>query len=393
MKQKRYLGMVVFLLLNLNLHLLQAKEEVAHTIIDTLILYNQAVEDKYQGEPLTRINHIIEETNQRYQENQLPIQINPVRIEKYPMESNLSSEDTIIKLQNDPAIQQLREDYGADQVLIYRLYHPEDGRCGIAYVNSKHQSEYAFAHVAINCSTYYTSHELGHSMGLYHSEKLDPDSGYARGYGVEESFTTIMAYKQNYHAKKVYRFSNPAIDCEGLPCGVPEGEEHEANAYKALLLYAPITADFKAHKNRSEIEKITEARTLLATYQKEYDEIHNTLQELEATYKELQTQYQEKVDTLQANITNYYDKKRHYQKLQTKDTKEATLYYQEYLKPIINGYKKSTFTELYLLEEKLNKSKRSYNSYKNNVYLPAKIRLEDAKKNYLALQNKQAHDE
>ncbi len=386
MKKIQHLGLITLLMLGLNNIKLKANSLMEISRIDTLILYSQEVEEKYQGEPLSRINHIIEETNQRYKENGLSIQLNPVKIKKYPMQSNLSSKEIISKLQDNQEIKKLRESYGADQVLIYRLYRKEEKSCGIAYVNSKYQSKYAFAHVAINCSSYHTSHELGHSMGLYHSEKINPDAGYARGYGVEGNFATIMAYKANYHGEKIYKFSNPDIDCKGLSCGVKEGEEHEANAFKALLISAPIIATFKKEQKLVEIENINKANVLISTYKKAYKKIEKRLKEIQNQFDKAKEKYQKRVDEVRSNMDAYYDKKHRYVKLKKSSPKNANFYYKKYLKPIINSHKKSTFTELYLLETKLNKLKLSYTTYKKNIYLPAKKRLNEAEENYLKIQ-------
>ncbi len=365
---------------------LKANDQIDISKIDTLILYSQEVEEKYQGEPLIRINHIIEETNQRYQDNNLPIQVNPVKIIKYPMKNTLSSKEIISELQNNQEIKELRENYGADQVLIYRLYRKEEKSCGIAYVNSQYQSDYAFAHVAINCSSYHTSHELGHSMGLYHSEKLDPNAGYARGYGVEGSFATIMAYSENYHAEKVYKFSNPDIDCKGVSCGIAEGEEHEANAFKALLISAPIIASFKKETKLVNYENLNEASMVVEESRKEYEEIEKKLEEIKNEFEDANEKYQKKIDEIQSEMDAYYDKKNIYTKLKKSSSDIAVSYYAKNLKPIINTYKKSTFTELYLLETTRNKLQLNYESYKKNIYIPAKDKLNEAEENYLKIQ-------
>jgi len=367
------------LLFRLTTSSLTANETTPSSSIDTLILYSPAAEDHYHGGIESRIYHILEETNQRYQEHELSLQIHPVKLLSYPISESLSLQETITELQQDPTIETYREKYGADQVLLYRLYHPEDQGCGIAYINQDHQPQYAFALVAINCATYHTAHELGHSLGLYHSEKSNPDVGYARGYGVEDTFSTIMAYSDDYHGKKIYTFSNPNRECEGLPCGIPQGEAHEADAVQALQESAPFVARFKPHQANSD-RAITQAlTTLLESYEELYLDANKTLHQLQDDYEKADQAYQTMLQNFQNVMEQYTTQKRHYLKLQANHPKEAQIYYQAHLKPILSHYKSDAFAELYHLETRRNKLKLSYESYREQVYLPAKLQFNTLK--------------
>jgi hypothetical protein len=86
------------------------------------------------------------------------------------------------------------------------------------------------------------AHELGHVFGLAHGARQTGEGifGWARGFGVDNEFATIMAYSGLYNMTPftdlTKRFSNPrSMACEGLPCGVDKADsENGADAVSAL---------------------------------------------------------------------------------------------------------------------------------------------------------------
>ena len=86
------------------------------------------------------------------------------------------------------------------------------------------------------------AHELGHVFGLAHGARQTGEGifGWARGYGVDNEFATIMAYSGLYNVTPytdlTKRFSNPrSMACEGLACGVDKADpENGADAVSAL---------------------------------------------------------------------------------------------------------------------------------------------------------------
>ncbi|CAA6810329.1 MAG: Unknown protein [uncultured Sulfurovum sp.] len=213
------------------------------TEIDTLVLYSQGAKDDSNGDIETKVNHLFTTTNKIYEDSGLNVTLNAVKIEKIEVEDTASTYDVLPNVRKDSEIQALRDSVGADEVVIYRSY-ANDGLCGLAYYNNGHQA-YAYAHVTIDCGGYVTGHEVGHNMHLAHSAKQDPEAGYGRGHGVQDQFTTVMAYSQAYNGPKIYKFSDPALDCNGEPCGIEAGLDNEADAVKEILVQAPIIANFR----------------------------------------------------------------------------------------------------------------------------------------------------
>lgn len=236
-------GLTLSSLFLLNTTLLNA--ETQPTSIDALIIYSQGVEDESNGDAETKINHFMATTNKIYNDSGLNITLNSVKIQKVDLDDSASTSTVLGEVQQNTGVNTLRDSVGADEVIIYRPY-ANDGLCGLAYYNDGYEA-YAYAHVTSDCAGYVTAHEVGHNMHLAHSAKQDPDAGYNRGHGVEDQFTTVMAYAQAYNGEKIYKFSDPDLDCNGEPCGIEAGLENEADAVKEIIVQAPVIANFREH--------------------------------------------------------------------------------------------------------------------------------------------------
>jgi len=290
----------------------------AETInVDALVLYSTGVERKYNGDEQTRIDHLIATTNKIYQDSGLDIQLNPVKVMHYDLDDEKESLDVLKDVQSDEAVKDIMDEVGADEVIIYRPY-VNDGVCGVAYQNNvlgdpdraEYAKDYTYAHVSIDCSDYVTAHEVGHNMGLGHSAKQESVGAYtyARGHGVENNFVTVMAYQSAYNGEKIYKFSSPKLECNGLPCGVPEGEENEADAVKALIKTVPILASFREHKD-VDSDTIKELEEIYLTEKAKLEEVKKILSQKAATYITQKENFYSKYNEFQSLISEYNEGK------------------------------------------------------------------------------------
>jgi len=151
----------------------------------------------------------------------------------------------------------LRNAYYADVVSLWVATMHD--ACGVAIplpVNTVFFAPFAFNVVDRDCATanYIFAHELGHNMGAHHDwymEEIPLPYLYSHGY-VDRAYRwrTVMAYADECEDHGTYcpvvpYFSNPDIEYEGTPLGVPEGSPLPADNRKSLNNTAATVAAFR----------------------------------------------------------------------------------------------------------------------------------------------------
>ncbi|WDE07919.1 hypothetical protein SG34_014130 [Thalassomonas viridans] len=251
----------------------------ATTTLDVMALYTDGVEAQYGNSVETRLNQIISVSNKVFSDSNLDIELRLVHQQSVNYSDSVSPEQALTDLTCDfdvlqtqdicnrgaafSQVDDLREQYGADLVLLMRPYSSaHNGVCGIAWVGG-YGTDGDFSHpiwretamgvIGMDgpCGDWVTAHELGHNMGLTHSSLQDSEGGtlpWAWGYGESNNFATIMGYAWLFgsNTQKAYNFSSPELDCFGSPCGINRNQANGADAVHALGVAAPQIAAYTA---------------------------------------------------------------------------------------------------------------------------------------------------
>jgi len=268
----------------------------ATTTVDVALGYTTGFASELGGDSqaVTRLQNLVDITNQAYANSQIDAQIRLVRTVSVSYADATSNNDTLNKLTGstgsssipvDPAFNGLRaarDQYGADLVALVRRFRtPENDGCGVAWLLGGDQtridnSDAPFGYGVVSddldrgdvdegdgktyvCRKETLAHELGHNMGQAHNVE-DGGSGGAHtySYGYRETITTgfytVMAYRlPDSNQKPIRYFANPNVmdAVTGRATGVANASDNSRSmtqtmplivAFRATVVPAPIVS-------------------------------------------------------------------------------------------------------------------------------------------------------
>lgn len=232
-------------------------DRLGNVIIDVMALYTPDAEAVYGIHTATRINQLISVANQIYHDSGIGITLRPVyhgRVDYPAAQADMHTMLEQLTYGEHPAfadVAALRQQYGADLTVVFRPLAAQASMCGLANLGGYRTNgdltafaagDFAYSLAAIDCPvSSVLAHEFGHNMGLTHSHREDGGGGtfsFATGHGVDHNFATVMANPKAFSAsQRIPLFSSPALDCDGLPCGIDYRDERfGADAVRTLNL-------------------------------------------------------------------------------------------------------------------------------------------------------------
>ena len=213
------------------------------TVIEVMVLYSSGILAAYGSVDLvnTRIQHLIDVANAGLLNSGIHTRLSLVHSEQVNYDDAISDDTALNDLTYNQGVfagvENLRTQYGADQVTLLRVFTGQ--YCGLAWIYTG-DARYAYAVVrdgslgVYYCSDTTYAHEFGHNMGCGH-ERGNGGGTYSYSYGYQFQGTsgnwhrTIMAYNCSWGCPEVVYFSNPLVSYDGVPTGVDPGSANAAD--------------------------------------------------------------------------------------------------------------------------------------------------------------------
>lgn len=244
---------------------IQQVDGQAITVVDVMLLYATELTAVYpNGLADTLMTQLVAKANQAFVDSGVSMQLRLVRrqLVNYQQPSNFDALDDLrFALESNPSgnvdssltqVRSLRNQYGADIVAMIRTHDlNERGVCGVAYFPQSYGDILInISNVGIsggsNCGNTFT-HEIGHNFGAGHQFVNGASVGARPTAGaliVNGKFNTVMSSIGTGDVNRNYslnRFSNPDLDCAGIPCG----DRAQADNASAIRFFAAMNAGLR----------------------------------------------------------------------------------------------------------------------------------------------------
>ena len=234
--------------------------------VDVLAIHNRGFAELYEDDPYTRIRHVMTVAAEVHHSSRTGVLLRLVGVEEAEVEDDGDVNSRVDSAHAD----QLRMEYGADLVVMFRSGVPNRGACGWAGIGGYRARGYVsldenaatYATIFEPCGGSATAHEIGHLMGLHHSVRQGSRGAFrwSRGHHVGEISGTVMTY--GFGFERFY--SDPGLDCDGLPCGKAIGEPDSAYAVASLNATRFHVAGFAPARPDSDADGIIDVKDAFA---------------------------------------------------------------------------------------------------------------------------------
>ena len=206
------------------------------SVIDMLVIFDPSVRQEvgsYAG-VAAGIDLHVANVNRALANSRVPTRLRLVQTLEIPVALRANCNLTLTSIRdttdgNLDEVGALREAYGAD--LVHVLFYPTPPDCsGIAYAPNPPQAAFGFGLSILNRALGSPMpHEVGHNFGGLHDWFNDDSRSSAKGYvNCAAGFADLTSYGTECSARGlpvsgIPHFSNPSVQYQGRPTGVPRG--------------------------------------------------------------------------------------------------------------------------------------------------------------------------